>query len=113
MDVQRLSERLRETGTLSDLEDVPNGLKRIFRTALEIPAEHHLRVQAAFQRHVDNAVSKTINLPQDAGTEDIADAYMRAWRLGLKGITVYRYGAKSRQVLEAGTGEERCRACTL
>jgi ribonucleoside-diphosphate reductase alpha chain len=57
-------------------------------------------------------VSEAELIPEDARTEDIADAYMRAWRLGLKGITVYRYGAKSRQVLEAGTGGGQCRECT-
>ena len=63
-------------------------------------------MQASFQRHVDNAVSKTINLPRDAAPRDVAQAYRRAWQLGLKGITVYRYGAKPAQVLELGAEEE-------
>jgi ribonucleoside-diphosphate reductase alpha chain len=95
-----------ERGRLADVPGVPDELKRLFVTALEIPAERHLAIQAAFQRHVDNSVSKTINLPHDATPADVAHAYRRAWALGLKGITVYRYGAKPAQVLELGVQDE-------
>ena len=95
-----------ELGRLADVPDAPEELKRLFVTALEIPAERHLAMQAAFQRRVDNAVSKTINLPHDVAPADVARAYRRAWELGLKGITVYRYGAKPAQVLELGVEEE-------
>lgn len=64
-----------------------------------------LEIQAAFQRHVDNSVSKTINLPHAATPQDIAWIYDRAWELGLKGITIYRYGSKAAQVIEIGTGD--------
>jgi ribonucleoside-diphosphate reductase alpha chain len=77
-------------------------MRQLFRTALEISPEEHLQVQAAFQRHVDNAVSKTINLPHSAAPESIAQIYRRAWELELKGVTVYRYGSKGRQVLQLG-----------
>lgn len=93
-------------GRLRDVAHVPEELKRLFVTALEIPPERHLQIQAAFQRAVDNSVSKTINMPEDATIEDVARAYWRAWEWGLKGITIYRYGSKSAQVLELGWDEE-------
>lgn len=106
LDRSRVMAAVLERGRLADVEGVPEEAKRLFVTALEIPAERHLAMQAAFQRHVDNAVSKTINLPRGAAPLDVAQAYRRAWKLGLKGITVYRYGAKPAQVLELGAEEE-------
>ena len=75
--------------------------KNLFQTAWEIPPEQHLQIQAAFQRHIDNSVSKTINLPKEATPDAVAQAYGRAWELGLKGVTVFRDGCKRAQVLEA------------
>jgi len=94
-----------EQGTLDAVEGVAAEAKERFRTALAIPPEHHVRMQAAFQKHVDNAVSKTVNLAYSATPDDIAGVYLLAHRLGCKGITVYRYGSQSKQVLELGTGE--------
>lgn len=95
-----------EKGKLSEVRAAPNELKQLFVTALELPSERHLQIQAAFQRYVDNSVSKTINMPHDAKPEDVAKVYWKAWKLGLKGITVYRYASKSAQVLELGVEEE-------
>jgi len=97
---------VQERGRLADVPNVPEDLKRLFVTALEIPVDQHLAIQAAFQRHVDNSVSKTINMRNDATPDDVAHAYRRAWELGLKGITVYRYGSKAGQVLELGVEDE-------
>lgn len=94
-----------ETGSLRGAAGVPASLARLFVTALEIPPDRHLEIQAAFQRHVDNSVSKTVNLPESATPDDVARIYRRAWELGLKGITLYRYGSKDTQVLEIGRGE--------
>jgi len=106
LDPDRLLSEVAERGTLEQLSHLPDDLRRRFATALEIPPERHLLIQAAFQRQVDNAVSKTVNLPQDAGVETVAGVYRRAWELGLKGVTVYRYGSRAGQVLELGGGEE-------
>lgn len=88
----------------ADLE-IPEPMRPLFVTALQIPPRRHLEIQAAFQRHVDNSVSKTINLPAESTWQEIADAYRLAWKMNLKGITVYRYGSKSTQVLELGLDE--------
>jgi ribonucleoside-diphosphate reductase alpha chain len=105
-DAGALVSRVVATGRLGDVVDLPAELRERFVTATEIPAAQHLEVQAAFQRHVDNAVSKTINLPEDTPPAAIATTYRDAWRRGLKGVTVYRYGSKDRQVLTLGAGEE-------
>jgi ribonucleoside-diphosphate reductase alpha chain len=96
---------LQQHGALSKLSGIPESARALFRTALEITPEEHLQVQAAFQRHVDNAVSKTVNLPESATANTIAGIYRRAWEIGLKGVTVYRYGSKEQQVLQLGTAE--------
>jgi ribonucleoside-diphosphate reductase alpha chain len=103
---EKLLAEVLERGRLEEVPGLPEEAKRLFVTALEIPVERHLQIQAAFQRHVDNSVSKTINLPQEAGPQDVAQAYWRAWELGLKGVTIYRYGSKAAQVLELGLDEE-------
>ncbi len=102
----KIVEEVLKRGRLKDVEGVSEEFKQLFVTALEITPERHLRIQAAFQRQVDNSVSKTINLPGDATLQNVAKAYWQAWELGLKGITVYRYGSKPGQVLELGVGEE-------
>ncbi|MBW1960515.1 MAG: adenosylcobalamin-dependent ribonucleoside-diphosphate reductase [Deltaproteobacteria bacterium] len=98
-------EEVLKHGRLKSVQNAPEPLKQLFVTALEIPPERNLKIQAALQSSVDNSVSKTINLPRDSTPQDIARIYLRAWHMGLKGITVYRYGSKDIQVLELGTGE--------
>jgi ribonucleoside-diphosphate reductase alpha chain len=106
VNAERVMADVCDKGRLQDVSGLPEVLQRVFITALEIPVERHLQMQAAFQQHVDNAVSKTINLPPEATPEDVAHAYWRAWELGLKGITIYRYGSKAAQVIELGVSEE-------
>ena len=81
------------------MNEVPEDVKRLFRTAFNIAPEWHVRMQAAFQRHTDNAVSKTINFPQQATQEDVRKAFLLAFREGVKGITIFRSGSKNEQVL--------------
>ena len=100
---EELIERICRAGTVRGIEGVPDDVARLFVCAHEIAPEWHLRIQAAFQEHVDNAVSKTVNLSRDATVTDVADAFVKAHRLGLKGITIYRDGSRDEQVLNVGT----------
>ena len=101
---EELMERVLEQGTLHGLDDVPEDVRRVFVTSHEIDPSWHVRMQAAFQKHTDNAVSKTINLPNAALREDVAAAYQLAYETGCNGITVFRDGCKGEQVLVTGTG---------
>jgi ribonucleoside-diphosphate reductase alpha chain len=97
---EELWRRLEANGqSLRGLAEVPEDVRRLFVSAHDVSPEAHVRMQAAFQKHVDNGVSKTINLPRDASVESVRQAYRLAYELGCKGITVYRDGSKSRQVL--------------
>ena len=93
-------------GTIHELDGIPQWVKRLFVTAHDISPEWHVRMQAAFQRATHNAVSKTINFPHDATIRDVEDAYMRAYDLGCKGITIYRDRSKDQQVLSIAAEEE-------
>ena len=98
--------KIAETGSIQGIPEVPQDIKRLFVTALDISPEWHVRIQSEFQRNTDNAVSKTINLRSDATIDDVRKAYLLAWRLKCKGITVYRYGSKHEQVLYIGALEK-------
>jgi ribonucleoside-diphosphate reductase alpha chain len=93
-------------GTLTGARGVPDQARDLFATALEIEPRQHLLMQATFQAAVDNAVSKTINLPADISPDGVASIFKQAYHLGLKGITIYRYGSVAGQVLQLGTDEE-------
>jgi len=94
--------KIAKTGSIQNLKEIPKEARRVFVTALDIAPEWHVKMQAAFQKYVDNAVSKTVNLPPDATVEDVRKIYWLAYKLKCKGITIYRYGSKKEQVLYVG-----------
>jgi ribonucleoside-diphosphate reductase alpha chain len=93
---------VRAVGSARQVRGVPPAVQRLFPTAYDVAPERHLDIQAAFQRHVDNAVSKTVNLPAAATPEDVRAIYLSAWRRGLKGVTVFREDCKGVAVLVRG-----------
>lgn len=93
-------------GSIQNLKRIPEDIRACFKTAYEIAPEWHVKTQAAFQKHVDNAVTKTVNLPHWTRPEDVSDIYKLAWRSGCKGITVYRDGSRSNQAMTTETAAE-------
>lgn len=100
---EELMEKIAEKGILKDIPEIPEKLKRVFVTAHEISPIWHVKMQAAFQKYTDNAVSKTVNFSHDATVEDVRNVYLLAYKLGCKGITIYRDGCREDQVINIGT----------
>jgi ribonucleoside-diphosphate reductase alpha chain len=100
---QELIRKIARTGSISGIHEIPGDIKKLFVTAFDIAPEWHVKMQAAFQKYVDNAVSKTINFAAEATPDDVEKAYWLAYKMKCKGITVYRYGSKTDQVLTIGS----------
>ena len=99
---KELMSKVAETGSVFGMDEVPSDIQKLFVTAHDVDYKWHLQMQAAFQRHTDNAVSKTINLRHDCSVQDIKTIYWDAWNMNCKGVTVYRDGSKEGQVLSFG-----------
>lgn len=95
-----LKQTIYKTGSIKSVKNIPNSLKKLAETSLEIPWRCHLLHQRAFQKYTDNAVSKTINLPENISIKEISEIYWTAWEYQLKGITIFRYGSRNQQVLQ-------------
>ena len=99
---KELMQRIAEHGTVQDIDEIPDDIRRVFVTSHDITPEDHIRMQAAFQKHTDNAVSKTVNFCNDASRDEVAQVYRLAYQLDCKGVTIYRDGSRDMQVLSVG-----------
>lgn len=104
---QELIEKIAQHASIQEITEIPEDVRKIFVTAHDVSPEWHIKTQAAFQKHVDNAVSKTVNLAHQATLEDVAQVYELAYQLGCKGVTIYRDGSRSAQVLATKKEENK------
>lgn len=103
---EALLQKIAEEGTLSHFEEIPEDIRRVFVSAHDVSPLYHTKMQAAFQNYTDNAVSKTVNFPHNATKEEVAEVYTLAYKLGCKGVTIYRDGSREIQVLNLKKKEE-------
>ena len=99
--------KIAKEGTIAHIAEIPEDIRRVFVCAHDVSPVYHTRMQAAFQRHTDNAVSKTVNFPHSATREEVAEVYMLAYKMGCKGVTIYRDGSREIQVLNLAKKEEK------
>ena len=100
---EELMRKIAKEGTIAHILEIPEEIRRVFVCAHDVSPVYHTRMQAAFQHHTDNAVSKTVNFPHDATKEEVAEVYMLSYKMGCKGVTIYRDGSRDSQVLNIGS----------
>ncbi len=105
-EIKKITEEVIKTGSVQHLNYLPEELRQTFVVSMDLSGEDHVRMQAAFQKHVDNSISKTINFPNSATHEDIKESYLLAWKLGCKSCTVYRDGSRMIQILNIGEADK-------
>lgn len=110
-DLEEIVAEIVRKGSLQNVKGVPTHIKRVFVTAMDISPEAHVLMQAEFQRHCTNAISKTINFPESATEDEMLKSMVMAWKLGCKGITVYRNNSRQVQVINLNTNEGNCPSC--
>lgn len=103
--IKEIKEEVVKTGSIQGITGLPENLKKTFVVAMDISADSHIKMQAAFQKNVDNSISKTINFPNNATREDVFNGFVNAWKMKCKACTVYRDGSREVQILNIGTGE--------
>ncbi|MGE5106675.1 MAG: adenosylcobalamin-dependent ribonucleoside-diphosphate reductase [Sphingobacteriales bacterium] len=110
---EKIIQQLIKDGVAGQIKELPLTVKHLFKTALEISPPWHLQHQLAFQKHTDNAVSKTINLPETASEMEVEEIYKSAWQQRAKGITIFRYNSREKQVMQQGIkyGIKGCKVC--
>ncbi|MBW3017982.1 vitamin B12-dependent ribonucleotide reductase [Candidatus Woesearchaeota archaeon] len=103
----KLIQKVTNKASIQDIEEIPEDLRKVFVTAFDITPEWHVKMQAAFQKYTNNAVSKTVNFPNDATTQEVEQVYMMAYDTGCKGVTVYRDGSREGQILNVKSSEKK------